>query len=188
LNFEIINGQKKLELLIWSFEGLTERHIEIVSLELNIKIKEKYNRWCLSKSLLTLDNSFIFGKFIANDIFKVLETYKTYPKYILEDKTSTDIIFKEPFQYGLRGDVYLWKELKANFENTRIDNLEEFKKLMYSTFENVTMNKLIMGKNYVVRRYNFGGMSSGMICSDFWIEKGFPLLIERYNKEKNNSR
>jgi hypothetical protein len=179
---------KQLELLIWSFDGLTEKQIEIVCLELNLKINEKYNRWCLTKAKLILDNSFVFGKFIAKDIFGVLETYKTFPNMILDDKSCSDKIFKQPFKYGLRGDIYLWKELKTVFENTKINNLDEFEKLLFSTFENVTLNKPTIGKNYGVRRYNFGGMSSGMICSDFWIEKGFPLLIERYNKEKNNSR
>jgi hypothetical protein len=107
---------------------------------------------------------------------------------ILDDKSCSDIIFKEPFQYGLRGDIYLWKELKTVFENTRINKLDEFEKILFSTFENVTLNKPTIGKNYGVRRYNFGGMSSGMISSDFWIEKGFPLLIERFVDDKNNSR
>lgn len=178
------DDQKQLELLIWSFDGLTEQQLEIVCLELNIKINEKYNCWCLTNSNLILDNSFVFGKYIAKDIFGVLETYKTFTNMILDDKSCSDIIFKEPSQYGLRGDIYLWKELKTVFENTKINNLDEFEKLLFSTFENVTLNKPTIGKNYGVRRYNFGGMSSGMICSDFWIEKGFPLLIERYNNEK----
>ncbi|MBK8442859.1 MAG: hypothetical protein IPL35_05335 [Sphingobacteriales bacterium] len=189
-NSELVSypDQKQLELLIWTFDGLTEKQIEIVSLELNVKINQKYNCWCLTKANFILDNSFVFGKFIANDIFGVLETYKTFPNMILDEKSCSNIIFEEPYQYGLRGDIYLWKELKTVFENSKINNADEFEKLLYSTFESITMNKPTMGKNYGVRRYNFGGMSSGMICSDFWIERGFPLLIERYENEKNNSR
>ena len=31
-----------------------------------------------------------------------------------------------------------------------------------------------------VSKYNHIGMSSGVVCADFWLNTGFPLLIERF--------
>lgn len=178
---------KTFELYIWNFDGLTENQIEFVCLELSFKIREKYDQWSLTKTKMPTENSFSFGKLIAKDAFNVIEAYKSYPNYNLNNKKISDRLFKEPYQYGLRGDAYLWKELKIVFENTKVETIEDFKKLLYFTFKNVTRNEPVLSKNYGVNRYKFGGMSSGMICSDFWLEKGFPLLIERYEGEKNNS-
>ncbi len=96
-----------------------------------------------------------------------------------------DELFKEPVQWGLRGDPYLWKELKIRFEYSSISNIQEFEYFLIHIFEEYVGGKPKKSKDYFVKRFNFGGMSSGFICSDFWIEKGFPLLLKRYNKLNN---
>ena len=94
----------------------------------------------------------------------------------------TNELFKEPFQFGLRGDPYLWKDLKKKFESSDISTIEEFKYFLLNTFKEHTGSLPVKGKNFTVEHFSFGGMSSGMICSDFWIEKGFPLLEERFKE------
>lgn len=39
------------------------------------------------------------------------------------------------------------------------------------------------GKTIFIERYNTGGMSGGFVSCDFWPEKGFSLLIQRYIEE-----
>lgn len=85
-------------------------------------------------------------------------------------------MFEEPFQYGLRGDTFLWKDLKLRYEYSDVNNSDDFKRLLITGFKENTGHTPIANKNFDVRHFNFGGMSSGMVCSNFWIEKGFPLL------------
>jgi hypothetical protein len=190
-NSEKIEFKKraKFDLFIWTFHGLSKNQLESVCLELNFKIKEKYGQWSIMNSKITFDNTFEYGKLIANDAFKVLETHQTYGNYWIENKKHSDKIFEAPFQYGFRGDIHLWKELKIIYENSKIKNIDEFQNFLYNTFKEVTLNAPLSGKNFHVERYHFGGMSSGMICSDFWIEKGFPLLIDRFKQmQKSKNR
>ncbi len=94
-----------------------------------------------------------------------------------------DKLFQEPIQSGLRGDPYLWKELKVRFEQASISNLEEFEAFLINIFEEYAGEKPRKSQDYFVKQFSFGGMSSGFICSDFWIEKGFPLLTKRYKQQ-----
>ena len=98
-----------------------------------------------------------------------------------------NIFDKEPIQWGLRGDPYMWKELKhlirsKNFPKNEID----FINLLNNLFMEITGFLPEKNKNYFVEKFNYGGMSSGHISSDFWIEIGFPLLIERFKLLKIN--
>ncbi len=93
-----------------------------------------------------------------------------------------DIFEKEPFQWGLRGDPFLWQEIKDSIESeTKLDTQEDFTNFLNKCFEKVTGYNIEKGKNFYVEKYNLGGMSSGMVSSDFWIEEGFPLLTQRFN-------
>lgn len=57
----------------------------------------------------------------------------------------------QPIQWGLRGELF--KSLVGQYPTA--------------------------GKNIYVEKYDVGGMSRGMVSSDFWLQKAFPLLIER---------
>lgn len=46
-----------------------------------------------------------------------------------------------------------------------------------------------IGKEYYVEVYNMGGMSSGMISGEFWINEGIPYILskfESYRKGNNH--
>lgn len=93
------------------------------------------------------------------------------------------IFEEEPGQWGLRGDPYLWKDLRDYMTNAQQpENEEEFEKLFHDAFKKITGEDLTPGRHIFMERYNFGGMSSGRIDSDFWIAKGFPLLRERFKQ------
>jgi len=93
------------------------------------------------------------------------------------------IFEKLPKQWGLRGDPYLWDDLKEYFSHSTIPFSEEsFRNEIYSMFENFTGSK-IESKEYIhIQRYSHGGMSSGMIDPEFWLNTALPLLIERFNR------
>lgn len=102
-------------------------------------------------------------------------------------KRKTDIIqliFEvKPTQWGLRGDPYLWEELKSYLMRNKAPKIaEEFEVAFRLAFKELTGKDLILNTDIYMGDYNKGGMSSGMVCSDYWIEVGLPLLIDRFKK------
>ncbi len=93
------------------------------------------------------------------------------------------IIFdKQPDSWGLRGDPFLWKEMKENFRGVPLPYpLERFTADYYDFFEKVTGEKLCAQKNYYVPRYDKGGMSAGKVCGNFWAGAAAELLLRRLN-------
>ena len=96
-------------------------------------------------------------------------------------------IFEEkPVQWGLRGDPYLWDEMKKEFSTVSITiSLEEFVKEFKDVFERLTGMSLTSDSYIFLSKYAHGGMSNGQICGEFWIDKALPLLIERLKSLKN---
>jgi molybdenum cofactor cytidylyltransferase len=92
---------------------------------------------------------------------------------------------KPPMQWGLRGDPLLWEEMRIETEMLTLpNNSEELRVLLKEIFCKLTEQSVEHGKNILVSRYRekSKGMSNGIVSSDFWLEKGFPLIIQRYNK------
>lgn len=91
------------------------------------------------------------------------------------------IIFEDtPEQWGLRGDPYLWEDMKQAYSTVPVTiSQEEFVKSFEMTFEKMTGTPLTPGRHVFLPEYAHGGMSGGKISGDFWIEKALPLLLER---------
>lgn len=88
---------------------------------------------------------------------------------------------RKPQQWGLRGDPYLWDEMKVYFKNIDPPKTEEeFHILIEHAFEKLTGCSLFHTESIFVPRYDKGGMSSGHVSSEFWIDKGIPLLLKRF--------
>lgn len=173
----------KVELFVWTFEGIVKSQMEAIEAELVYQIRNKYGRWTDSQNEIHFNNKFPFAIEIGKDLFTYIE--REYPiQSDLGHNKITDELFKEPMQHGLRGDPYLWKDLKVRFEYSGIKTSGEFREFLINTFEEITGYKPNAGKNFGVKHYDLGGMSSGSVNSDFWIEKGFPLLEERFMKLK----
>lgn len=100
---------------------------------------------------------------------------------IKETSVFVSAIFEEePKYWGLRGDPYLWEEMRKEFSTVPITiSLEEFEKEFQETFEKLTGSPLASGCDIFLSKYAHGGMSSGQICVEFWIEDALPLLVER---------
>lgn len=91
------------------------------------------------------------------------------------------IIFEEPPEkWGLRGDPYLWDDLKKYFKNkvfpypkaTLINDIHRI-------FEDITGEELGTREISHVPEYEHGGMSSGDLSHAFWHEKALPLILSR---------
>jgi len=89
----------------------------------------------------------------------------------------------EPIQWGLRGDPYLWKEMKTRLESSSLpESVSEFQSVIEREFECITGRPITIEKNFKVERFSRGGMSSGVISPVFWREKAIPLLVTRYHE------
>jgi len=99
-----------------------------------------------------------------------------------------EILFEhKPLTWGLRGDTDLWDDLKEALAGIPLpDTPEEMKIILYNKFEALIGEPPLKGKNMLVSRYPRMRMSGGVVCSNYWIDKGFPILIERYEKVLEN--
>jgi hypothetical protein len=94
------------------------------------------------------------------------------------------VLFKvEPSQWGLRGDPYLWKEMKSALGFLPLVESEaQLILLVEKTFDQLTGLPLNTNDDIFIERYSHGGMSSGYVCTDFWRKKVVPLLLTRLLK------
>ena len=93
----------------------------------------------------------------------------------------SEIFEDEPIQWGLRGDPYLWREMKERFKEIEMPNSsEELKVLIENTYKDLTGHSVCYEKHFVVERFKHGGMSSGGISPEFWVSRGIPMLVRRH--------
>lgn len=85
--------------------------------------------------------------------------------------------------WGLRGDPGLWMDMKLKFKDASIppDSIE-LDIILYAMFKDLVGNPPQRGKDYYVVKYDKGGMSTGKVCSDWWLDNGFLLIVGRFNQ------
>lgn len=94
-----------------------------------------------------------------------------------------EIFEEEPVQWGLRGDPFLWRELKKRFKNLDMPETPEgLRKLIEKEFETSTGYSISYKKHFSVERFRSHGISSGGISPEFWRNSGIPLLVSRHAK------
>ncbi len=106
-------------------------------------------------------------------------------------KAISQLFDREPAQWGLRGDPYLWKEMKAKLGLlTMPEASADLERVLHSAFLDLTERTLETLDPIFVQRYDQGGMSSGMVCPEFWRNTAIPLIVSRYDdaKETQHSR
>lgn len=92
------------------------------------------------------------------------------------------VIFKDkPKRWGFRGDPYFWDYLKERAENMDImtpDDLEAWIKQEYLSVAGKPLTNEY-GDFAVVQQFAHGGMSSGGVDNEWWMQEGIPLLKSR---------
>ena len=98
-------------------------------------------------------------------------------------KLISDLFHKKPQQWGLRGDPYLWDDLKTYFAEVELPVSEtELLHQLEDAFLQLTGSTVADSADFYVPKYSHGGMSSGEVCTEFWRVSAIPLLIKRYIK------
>jgi hypothetical protein len=82
--------------------------------------------------------------------------------------------------FGLRGDMFLWIEMSQALCHVEIpEQPEELEQIIASAFTALTGKDMTRSGDFYVSRFARGGMSSGMVCSDYWSREIIPLLQAR---------
>ena len=95
---------------------------------------------------------------------------------------------EEPMHWGLRGDPYLWSEMRTCFEETPMpESADELISLVETMFEALTNHPISERDFFFIERFSDDGMSRGMISPEFWRDKILPMLRVRYVDMKNTT-
>ena len=91
-------------------------------------------------------------------------------------------IFEEkPKSWGFRGDPYFWDHLKERAESMDLISPDELEKWIKAEYLSVS-GKALTDKYMdfaVVEQFAHGGMSSGGVDNQWWVDTGIPLLKSR---------
>lgn len=97
----------------------------------------------------------------------------------------SELFEPEPEKWGLRGDPYLWREMKEHFGDKEIpENKSDLQHSLFKYCSDRCKVSLNMAETAYVEDYDKGGMSSGVISCKWWRENGLPLLFSRCNYEQ----
>ena len=95
-----------------------------------------------------------------------------------------DLFKEDPPQWGLRGDPYLWSEMRKYLSTIPIpDSISDLVKEIEKAFLFITGKPISSLQHFFVEQFAHGGMSSGYISPEFWREKVMPLIKKRYRRK-----
>ena len=98
-------------------------------------------------------------------------------------KTVGQLFQGKPWQWGLRGDPYLWQEMAEHFAETPLpDTTAQLEQLLAQAFEALCGQPITAEEFIAVERFPRGGMSGGMVSPAFWRETAVPLLLKRLSE------
>ncbi len=96
----------------------------------------------------------------------------------------SDLFEPRPWQWGFRGDPYLWDEMKETFKGMPLPASKgELEAKLAAEYEKLTGHSIEQSEHFKIDRYPQSGMSGGGISPTFWQETGFPLLLSRFESE-----
>jgi hypothetical protein len=92
-----------------------------------------------------------------------------------------DLFEEEPEQFGLRGDTYLWQEMRTHFSKAPLPaTASDLEQTIEQAFLLLAGQPMSGTENFRVKRFAHGGISSGRISRTFWRKRALPLLKGRW--------
>ena len=96
----------------------------------------------------------------------------------------SELFEPEPEKWGLRGDPYLWREMKEHFGDKELpENKGDLQHSLFKYCSDRCKISLNIAETVYVEDYDKGGMSSGLVDCKWWRETGLPLLFSRCEYE-----
>ncbi len=104
-----------------------------------------------------------------------------------ETRYLSELFNIRPPHWGLRGDPFLWEDMKREFASVPLPYepsrlVEDIKRL----FREKTGEDLTSQARPHVEKYAHGGMSSGQVSGNFWLNTGIPLLLALRSVAEND--
>lgn len=126
---------------------------------------------------------------IISNVIKCIQKRAVQIEKLKYKGTLGALFCEEPEQWGLRGDPYLWRELKYHLKQYSIEcSLDEFIFKLKDEFEKITNHSFDTNKEILyIQKYSHGGMSSGCISINFWKKRALDILINKFNELKISS-
>ncbi len=91
-----------------------------------------------------------------------------------------DLFDPPPEQWGLRGSLFLWLEMRQALCHVEIpEGPDALARILAAAFESLTGTSLEAGREFSIKRFSRGGMSGGWISREWWREELIPLLQNR---------
>ena len=93
----------------------------------------------------------------------------------------------QPPNWGLRGDPYLWEDMKTAFADIPFPySSHELVMDIHRIFKEKTGEELNTTVRPFVAAYDHGGTSSGKVSGRFWLLTAIPLLLALRDVAENN--
>jgi hypothetical protein len=92
----------------------------------------------------------------------------------------------EPEVWGLRGDPFLWRQMRSDLLSTPLPATEaDLESLIAKAFLDTAGQPISSDEDVYVQRYSRGGMSSGFVSPEFWRDQAMALLKKRFVERKS---
>jgi len=135
---------------------------------------------CIQNNVFGLESSPEFWSGRFHDLLSDLVSRAQSVPLEREWMIIADLFEPAPGQWGLRGDPFLWAEMRHAFCHVPIpDNPDDLAPFVKSAFFTLTGSELSPSVEVRVDRFARGGMSSGMVSGEFWSETFIPMVQER---------
>lgn len=96
-----------------------------------------------------------------------------------------DLFNPPPEHWGLRGDLFLWMEMRHAlcqcevFGTSEQEDPASIEDRLVGAFFALTGTEIGERPDVFVKRFARGGMSSGMVSCEYWRSRAIPLLVRR---------
>ena len=97
---------------------------------------------------------------------------------------NLSFLFTErPLKYAYRGDYYFWEYLQQYFEeHAGFSTKEDIINTLKQQFKEQSGIELTEDAMPYVQKFANGGMSSGFLSGDFWLNSVIPMLLKRFDE------
>mgnify|MGYP003302631825 CR=1 FL=1 len=97
---------------------------------------------------------------------------------------NLSVLFVErPQKYGYRGDYYFWEFLQQYFyKHPELSEKKDIEETIKQQFRKMSNMELTTEAMPCVQEFAHGGMSSGYLSGDFWLNTAIPLLQKRFDE------
>lgn len=102
--------------------------------------------------------------------------------------TVAHLFLREPAQWGLRGDPWLWRAMRDRLEDVPLPgNFTALTFLLEQAFaDEIGVKPYEKTEPVFVERFAHGGMSSGNVEPTWWRKTAIPILVDRWAAATGN--